>query len=123
MKLIIFATLKLYSKAKRAFVRLFGDGLIEDALRLHKRLINSLNAACYNAMYGKPKNCIEIVQGTKSKDPKIFKVRVGIGPRKFMHHIKSADNEVILTKDWDGDFSKIESIFVIDVNNHDYKAL
>lgn len=111
------------TKAKRAFDKLFGNTLAEEAVRLHKRLVNSLNAAYYNSMFGKPKNCIELMQATKDKEPKVFKVRVGLGPRKFFHQIIDEDGTFLLTKDWKGDYSKVESLFVIDVNNHDYKSI
>lgn len=111
------------TREKRAFIKLFGSNLVEEAVKLHNRLVSSMNAASYNLIYGKPKNCIELMHGTKNKSPKIFKVRVGLGPRKFFHQIIAGDDEFLLTQDWDGDFSKIEVLYVIDINNHDYKAV
>ncbi|MDE5901800.1 MAG: hypothetical protein K2H21_01135 [Muribaculaceae bacterium] len=110
-------------KKLRLFRKRFGNNLDSEAVKLHNRLLLSENAAFYNSAYGQPKNCIEIMQGSKNKDSKIFKVRVGLGPRKFFHSVITESGDFLLTKDWTGSFETITSIYVIDINNHDYKSV
>jgi hypothetical protein len=110
-------------KKMRAFCKRFEAAWAKEAAQLHKRLVASSDADQYNRMYGQPKNCIETMQGTKDKDPKIFKVRVGLGPRKFFHHVKNEQGDLLLTKEWIGEFKEITHIHVIAINNHDYKAV
>jgi hypothetical protein len=64
-------------------------------------------------------NRIEIKQGCANKEPIIMKVRVGRSSRKFFNH-KIDLNNLLLTKDWNGDFNSVETIYVIAINNHDY---
>lgn len=110
-------------KKMRAFCRRFEAAWATEAVQLHNRLVASTDADHYNRLYGQPKNCIEIKLGTRDNDPKIFKVRIGQGPRKFFHQIKNDDGEFLLTKEWAGEFQKITHLYVIAVNNHDYKAV
>lgn len=106
--------------ATRAFAKMFGKPLMEPAKRLHDRLINYTSAGAYNKDYGSTDNRIELKQGVADKDPLILKVRVGLGPRKFFHHLIDAD-VFLLKKEWTGDFNSVTAIYVIDINNHEYK--
>lgn len=106
--------------AVRAFVKMFGMPLMEPAKKLHDRLKTYSSAGSYNKDYGSTANRIELKQSTADKEPLVLKVRVGLGPRKFFYHL--VDNEqFLLKKEWKGDFNSVTAIFVIDINNHEYK--
>uniref|UniRef100_UPI0030157F3C hypothetical protein n=1 Tax=Bacteroides acidifaciens TaxID=85831 RepID=UPI0030157F3C len=64
-------------------------------------------------------NRIELMQGVADKKPLVLKVRVGKGPRKFFNQIVN-ECECLLKRDWEGDFSTVTAILVIEINNHDY---
>lgn len=53
----------------------------------------------------------------------IFKVRVTGSWRKFFNNVIDVEGNLLLKKDWDGDFGTIIDIYVIDVNNHEYDAV
>lgn len=103
----------------RAFVKMFGKPLLEPAKRLHDRLTTYSSAGDYNKDYGTTDNRIELKLGVADKKPLVLKVRVGKGPRKFFHQIIN-ENEFLIKKDWEGDFNSVTTIYVIEVNNHDY---
>ena len=53
----------------------------------------------------------------------IFKVRVTGSWRKFFNNVIDVEGNLLLKKDWGGDFGTIVDIYVIDVNNHEYDAV
>lgn len=108
-------------KAMRAFERIFGKTLMEPAKKLHDRLLSYKTAGAYNADYGCTNNRIELKQGCRDREPLVMKVRVDGWHRKFFHHLFGEG--AMLKKDWTGDFNSVEKIYVIDVNNHDYKKV
>lgn len=112
-----------YIKKKRAFGKHFGITIAPEAVKLHNRLAAADNAEQYNSLYSQSQNGIETVQGIKDNDPKIFKVRINRGYRKFFHHVKNEQGNFLLTKDWQGQFSAITHIYVSEINLHDYKAV
>lgn len=106
-------------KAVRAFEKMFGRPLLAPAKKLHDRLLQYESAGDYNRTYGSTDNRIELKRGVSEKDPLVLKVRIGIGFRKFFYH--QIDEAVfLLKKDWVGDFNSVTSLFVFEVNNHDY---
>lgn len=109
--------------ASRAFSKTFGVNLMEPAKKLHDRLKKSESAGAYNSIFGNTENRIEITKGRKQNEPLILKVRVGRGPRKFFNHVIDDKSNLLLTKDWEGDFCSIMTIYVIAVNNHDYNKI
>ena len=106
--------------ASRAFSKTFGAPLMEPAKKLHDRLVQYVSAGAYNAKYGSTDNRIELKQGCANKEPLILKVRIGRGPRKFFNHQIDDLGTFLLTKDWNGDFNSVTTIYVIAINNHDY---
>ena len=110
-------------KKMRAFCRRFETAWAKEAVQLHNRLVASTDADHCNRLYGQPKNCIEIKQGTRDNDPKIFKVCIGLGPRKFFHQVKNDEGNFLLTKEWTGEYHKIIHLYVKAVNTYDYKSL
>ncbi|MCH5240724.1 MAG: hypothetical protein J1F38_10920 [Muribaculaceae bacterium] len=110
-------------KAVSKFCQKFGKPLMEPALKLHERLENSSTASHYNQIYGSEDNKIETKKGTKNNDPKIFKVRITGSYRKFMNNIKDEEGNLMLTKEWEGNYTDIAHIYIIAINNHDYNAV
>lgn len=106
--------------ASRAFSKTFGAPLMEPAKKLHDRLVQYVSVGAYNAKYGSTDNRIELKQGCANKEPLILKVRIGRGPRKFFNHQIDDLGTLLLTKDWNGDFNSVTTIYVIAINNHDY---
>lgn len=105
--------------ARRAFTKMFPASWAQPAIKLHNRLCDFLNAEDYNKVFGRTDNRIEIKSGGQGKEPLVLKVRVGLGARKFFYHI-NPEQEPTLRKNWTGNFSLIETILVIKVNNHNY---
>jgi hypothetical protein len=105
----------------RAFSKTFGQPLMEPAIKLHERLEKFDSAADYNAVYGSTDNRIELKQGDAGNSPLTLKVRVGRGPRKFFHQLLD-NGELLLRKQWKGDFQSVTVIFVFAITNHDYKV-
>lgn len=103
----------------RSFKKTFGQNLINKAVRLHEKMLGHESVGTYNKEY-KTDNQIELVKGGKDNEEQRFKVRVDLGYRKFFCKVNK-DGKCLLKKDWDGDFYDIDTIFVTDVNNHDYK--
>ncbi len=93
---------------------------MEPAKKLHDRLMQYISAGTYNAKYGSTDNRIELKKGCADKEPLIFKVRIGRGERKFFNQQIDNLGSLLLTKDWNGDFNAITTIYVIAINNHDY---
>lgn len=110
-------------KKQRAFNKQFGNQLASEAVKLHQRIIAYPTACAYNRDYGQTANRIEIKSGEKNNFPMVFKVRVTGSWRKFFNNIIDVDGNLLIKKDWDGDFGTIFDIYVIDVNNHDYNAV
>lgn len=109
-------------KSVRAFVKMFGKPLLEPSKRLHDRLLQYETAHDYNQIYGLTDNRIELLKGVAEKDPLILKVRIGISYRKFFYHIIEEDT-FLPKKDWTGDFNSVTSLFVFEINNHDYNNI
>jgi len=108
---------------RRKFERMYSQQIAESAIKLHQRLVSFGSAGEYNKMYGSTDNRIEKKQGTRSNAPMVFKVRVTGSYRKFFHHEQDEIGNLLLTKDWSGDFSLLTSLYVICVNNHDYNEV
>ncbi len=104
----------------RNFSKRFGVSLMEPAIKLHDRLVNYYSVGDYNAVYGRTENRIEIKKATHSKEPMVFKVRVGRVVRKFFNQIINENNDLLITSDWKGDFDSIRTIYITSVNNHNY---
>lgn len=107
---------------RRVFGKMF-NGIEEESVKLHKRLLSFSDAGAYNKVYGGTTNCIELKRGVKKENPLILKTRVTGSWRKFFHHICSEGGDFLLVKDWCGNFDTISVIYIIDVNNHDYNAV
>ena len=90
---------------------------------MHDRLEQNASAGAYNVIFGATDNRIELKQGCREKEPLILKVRVGKGPRKFFNSLINDKQEPLLKKDWTGDFETVTTIYVVAVNNHDYKGV
>lgn len=110
-------------RCARAFSKTFGNNLMEPAKKLHDRLNQYPDAGAYNAMFGQSDNRIELKQSTAGKAPLVLKVRIGRGPRKFFNQIIDSEGTLLLTKDWTGDFQSVRHIYIIAINNHDYKSV
>lgn len=110
-------------EARRAFNKTFGKELMEPAKKLHDRLKQFPSAGDYNKVFGKSDNRIELKKGEKENEPLILKTRINVKARKFFQYRTDREQTYLLVRDWDGDFSKITTIFVIAVNNHDYNKV
>lgn len=106
--------------AARAFRKFFGENIMSAAGKLHDRLLKFDSAASYNAMYGASANRIELKKAVREKNPLVLKVRVDRSYRKFFNQVINDAGDVLLRKEWTGDFNSVTVIFVTDVNNHDY---
>lgn len=107
---------------RRAFGKAYG-GIEDESVKLHKRLLAHESAGAYNRIYGGTNNRIELKQGEKKENPIIFKIRVTGSWRKFFHHITTDDGDFLLVRNWQGDFNSVNTIYVIDVNRHEYQAV
>lgn len=105
----------------RAFTKKYSSQIASEAVKLHQRLISHESAGTYNRMYGSTNNRIETKKGTKHNEYMCFKVRVTGAWRKFFHQI--LEDDYLLTKDWEGDFDGITSIYVCEINKHDYDTI
>jgi len=110
-------------KKQRAFSKQFGNQIASEAVKLHQRLQAYPTAGAYNKDYGQTTNRIETKKGDKDNHPMIFKVRVTGSWRKFFNNVIDVEGNLLLKKDWNGDFGTIVDIYVIDVNNHEYDAV
>lgn len=110
-------------KKQRAFNKQFGNQIASEAVKLHQRIIAYPTAGDYNKDYGQTKNRIETKSGVRNNDPMIFKVRVTGSWRKFFNKITDDERNLLIKKDWDGDFGTVVDIYIVDVNNHDYDAV
>lgn len=110
-------------KKQRAFNKQFGNQIASEAVKLHQRMIAYPHAEAYNKVYGQTANRIEIKSGVRNNDPMIFKVRVTGSWRKFFNNIMDEERNLLIKKNWVGDFGTIVDIYVVDVNNHEYDAV
>lgn len=110
-------------KKQRAFNRQFGKQIASEVVKLHQRLKAYPTAGAYNKVYGSTRNRVETKSGVKNNAPMIFKVRVTGSWRKFFNNVIDVEGNLLVKKDWDGDFGTIVDIYVIDVNNHEYDAV
>lgn len=109
-------------KIQRKF-RQFFNGIDHEALKLHIRIKASPNAKHYNTICT-GKNCIQKAEGTADNHPLILKVRINGSYRKFFNYICDIERgDLLLTKDWAGEFEAITDIHVIDINKHDYSGI
>lgn len=109
-------------KALRTFLRYYPNDIAQESVKRHSLLKQYATALDYNKVYGLTTNRIELKDGTKKNQPLILKVRVTGSWRKFFYVVVGED-EYLLTKDWVGQFGEVKSIYVIDVNKHDYNAV
>lgn len=107
---------------RRTFGKIFG-GIEDESVKLHKRLLSFADAGAFNKVYGGTANRIELKRNEKNAHPLILKIRVTGSWRKFFYSIVTEDGDFLLVKDWTGNFDAVNSIYVIDVNNHDYNAV
>ena len=110
-------------KKQRAFNKQFGNQIASEAVKLYQRMTAYPNAGAYNKVYGMTTNRIETKSGVRNNFPMIFKVRVTGSWRKFFNDIIDDAGNLLIKKDWNGDFGTIIDIYVIDVNNHEYDAV
>ena len=110
-------------KKQRAFSKQFGNQITSEAVKLHQRLQAYPTAGAYNKDYGQNANRIETKSGVRNNDAMIFKVRVTGSWRKFFNKVIDDEGNLLLKRDWDGEFGTIVDIYVIDVNNHEYDAV
>lgn len=110
-------------KKQRAFSKQFGNQIASEAVKLHQRIIAYPTAGDYNKDYGQTKNRIETKSGVRNNAPMIFKVRVTGSWRKFFNKITDDEENLLIKKDWNGDFGTVVDIYIVDVNNHDYDAV
>lgn len=120
-------------QSERKFKKYFSQIKLSTALRIHKNLIDAETAKRYNDIFGQTDNRIELQTGIKDSDNLILKNRITDSYRKFYHPIlpcecdkqsECTDCEKLgftSVKEWQGDFSSIQRIFIFDINNHDYK--
>lgn len=107
-------------KAVRLFQKTFGQQLMAPAKKLHDRLLAYPTAGEYNSLYGSTDNRIELKSGVRNNDPLILKTRITGAWRKFFNRILDEAGNLLLTRDWNGDFCNVSHIYVIATNNHDY---
>jgi len=106
-------------KALRAFLKYYPKEIAQDCARRYELMKQYASALEYNQVFGGTTNRIEKKDGTKQNNPLVLKVRVSGSWRKFFYTFTEADS-FLLTKDWVGQFDEVKSIYVIDVNKHDY---
>lgn len=110
--------------AIKKFSKHFGENLMSPASKLHQRLKISPNANEYNKLFGANNNKIELMQDTKDNESLILKTRVTSSYRKFFNYIINTEEvDFLKKKDWLGQFSNVENIHVIGINNHEYKKV
>lgn len=105
----------------RAFTKEYSKQIASEAVKLHNRLLSHESAGSYNRMFGTTNNRIETKKGTKQNECMCFKVRVTGAWRKFFH--QKIGEELLITKNWTGDFDGITSIYVCEINKHDYDTI
>lgn len=108
--------------ALKQFRRHFGMQLERHALKLHRSLCTIPNAHLFNLQQGCD-NKLEILQGRKSNTPLVLKVRINQAWRKCCNALPSPDATPITNANWDGNYQQVQSLYVIDINNHNYNAL
>ena len=99
-------------KKLRAFGKQFGSQIASEAVKLHQRLQSYPTAGAYNKDYGQTANRIETKSGVKNNNPMIFKVRVTGSWRKFFNNVVDVEGNLLLKKDWGGDFGTIVDIYM-----------
>ncbi len=104
---------------RKAFLRQYNN-IAEAAVKIHERLENFTTVADYNSIWGCTDNRIEIVHGRANDEPLIMKTRINACFRKFFYHEKK-DGLYTIMKEWAGNFTAVDTIFVIEINKHDYR--
>ncbi|MGL4363959.1 MAG: hypothetical protein ACRCSB_01995 [Bacteroidales bacterium] len=103
--------------ALKVFRKCFNKDIAHPANKLYQRLSSAKNAEIYNRLYG-GNNKIEKYAGVSINSPTVLKVRLTQAYRKFFYFY-AANNEYSLMKDWSS-FKDVESIYIYEINNHDY---
>ena len=106
-------------KALRAFLKYFPKEITSDCVRRHELMKQYDTALEYNRVYGSTTNRIEKKDGAKQSNPLVLKVRVSGSWRKFFYVVCN-NGDYLLARDWIGQFEDAKSIYIIDVNKHDY---
>lgn len=104
----------------KEFNRRYNAKLLQPTVKMCQRLISTDNAHVYNATFGG--NKIELLSGVKNSEPTVLKVKIQDGYRKLFHFFcDDNDDNFSLTKDWKGQFNEVSSIYIYEMNNHNYK--
>ena len=107
--------------ARRMFDKHFGATLAKRAIVLHEMLEQASNAHSFNA--GQSANTkLEVMRGRRDNEHIVLKVRVNDAWRKFFNIIQS-NGDALSNAMWQGNYAEVNSLEVIDVNKHNYKAL
>jgi hypothetical protein len=112
------------NSTNRSFIKDFNKrynaNLLKPTIKICKKLTLAENAYTYNLM-SSANNKIELLSGIKKNEPTVLKIRVQDGYRKFFHFFcKNSDEDFSLHKDWVGQFIDVSSIYIYEMNNHDY---
>lgn len=110
-------------KTRRKFTQYYPDSIADEVIKRHQLLSVYDTAAKYNEVYGQSENRIEFKKNTKDKEPFMLKVRITGAWRKFFHSVIDDEGNLLLTKHWVGQFDEVQTIYVIDVNKHDYNKV
>lgn len=104
----------------KEFNRRYNANLLQATIKVCKRLSSAENAHIYNVTIA-GKNKIELLSGVKNNEPTVLKLKIQDGYRKFFYFF-CKDNELdfSLHKDWVGQFNQVSSIYIYEMNNHDY---
>lgn len=102
----------------RMFRKHFNNINADSVLKLHNRLCSYENIAIYNTVF-QGKNSIQQMEGVNDNDNFILKVRVDGDWRKFFNCFCEEHN-LLKKKDFKGQYNEICSIYVTDVNKHNY---
>jgi len=107
---------------QKKFAKEYDVRIMSAAIKLHKKLKNSVSAHAYNLLVTID-NKIQLLSGVQDKDPLVLKVRIQGDYRKFFYFCENCSdgNKVYgIKKNWCGQFDKILKIYVYEVNKHDY---
>lgn len=102
-------------QAYRKFTKVYPKEIADEAIKRHKLFKKYPSAKDYNDVYGASQNRIEKKEGIKDKDPFILKVRINGAWRKFFNIFVDDNDDLLLKKDWNGQFEEVKSIYVVAV--------
>ncbi|WP_313090341.1 hypothetical protein [Chryseobacterium flavum] len=104
----------------KEFSKRYNANLLKQTVKICKRLTLAENAHAYN-MIASADNKIELLSGVKNNEPTVLKIRVQDGYRKLFHFFcKDQCSEFSLYKDWIGQFTDIDHIYIYEMNKHNY---